>query len=118
MTRTAAAPPRSAPNPLAAPVLRALAASGLPTEEFAELAGPLGVTPKETIHAEGTLKLQHFRPLAESVYRVPVLIVTSLVVVMFMVLTDTRWSTSPTSSTWCRGRAWSSTSSGRASTST
>ncbi|MFN5155905.1 MAG: alpha/beta fold hydrolase, partial [Betaproteobacteria bacterium] len=79
MTRTAAARPRSAPNPLAAPVLRALAASGLPTEEFADLAGPLGVTPKETIHAEGTLKLQHFRPLAESVYRVPVLIVTSLV---------------------------------------
>ena len=61
------------------PVLRALAANGLPTEEFSRLAGPIGVTPKETIHAEGTLKLQHFRPQAESVYRVPVLIVTSLV---------------------------------------
>ena len=61
------------------PVLRALAASGLPTEEFSQMTGPLGATPKETIYAQGTLKLQHFKPLADSVYRVPVLIVTSLV---------------------------------------
>jgi polyhydroxyalkanoate synthase len=79
MTPTAQDPLRPAPHPASAPLLRALAASGRPAQPFAELAGPLGVTPKETIHAEGTLKLQHFRPLAESVYRVPVLIVTSLV---------------------------------------
>lgn len=63
------------PNPLQ----RSLAAMGLPTEDFSAMAGPLGMTPKETIFAQGTLKLQHFKPLADSVYRVPVLIVTSLV---------------------------------------
>jgi polyhydroxyalkanoate synthase subunit PhaC len=57
----------------------ALARMGIATEDFADMAGPLGVTPKDTIHARGTLKLHHYRPLAESVYRVPVLIVTSLV---------------------------------------
>ena len=52
---------------------------GLPAADFAGLAGPLGVTPKDTIFAQGTLKLHHFKPQADSVYRVPVLIVTSLV---------------------------------------
>ncbi len=58
---------------------RALARLGIAAEDFADMAGPLGVTPKETIHASGTLKLHHYEPLADSVYRVPVLIVTSLV---------------------------------------
>jgi polyhydroxyalkanoate synthase subunit PhaC len=58
---------------------RALARLGIEAEAFADMAGPLGVTRKETIHASGTLKLHHYTPLAESVYRVPVLIVTSLV---------------------------------------
>jgi polyhydroxyalkanoate synthase len=61
------------------PMQRALARLGIDAPDFADLAGPLGMTPKETIHASGTLKLHHYRPLAESVYRVPVLIVTSLV---------------------------------------
>lgn len=52
---------------------------GLPGEDFADMAGPLGTTPKETIHCHGTLKLHHFLPTTESVYRVPVLVVTSLV---------------------------------------
>src|SRR5258706_10860851 len=63
----------------ASPMQRSLAAMGLPTEEFTDMAGPLGVTPRETIHAQGTLKLHHYKPLVESVYRVPVLMVTSLV---------------------------------------
>jgi polyhydroxyalkanoate synthase subunit PhaC len=68
------------PSPtLPNPMQRALARAGLPADDFAALAGPLGVTPKETIHASGTLKLHHYRPLADSVYRVPVLVVTSLV---------------------------------------
>jgi polyhydroxyalkanoate synthase len=79
MAHNATAPLGTVPNPLAAPVQRALAASGLPTLEFADLSGPLGVTPKQTIYAQDTLKLHHFKPQAESVYRVPVLIVTSLV---------------------------------------
>ena len=72
------APSSSAALPLN-PLQRSLAAMGLPTQDFAEMVGRLGVTPKQTIYAQGTLKLQHFTPLADSVYRVPVLIVTSLV---------------------------------------
>ena len=71
----AVANPTRLPNPMQ----RALARMGIATEDFADMTGPLGVTPKETIHAHGTLKLHHYLPLAESVYRVPVLIVTSLV---------------------------------------
>jgi len=61
------------------PVQLALERMGLPAADFAAMAGPLGVTPKDTIHAQGTLKLHHFRPQCDSVYRTPVLIVTSLV---------------------------------------
>jgi polyhydroxyalkanoate synthase len=52
---------------------------GLPAEDFADIAGRVGVTPRETIFSQGTLKLHHFVPQADAVYRVPVLIVTSLV---------------------------------------
>ena len=72
-SRPAALP--SLPNP----VQRMLGRMGLPAADFAGLAGPLGVTPKDTIYAQGTLKLHHFRPQREEVYKVPVLIVTSLV---------------------------------------
>jgi polyhydroxyalkanoate synthase len=42
--------------------------------------GPaLGQTPKDTIYKRGTLSLYHYRPLADEVYRVPVLFVMSLV---------------------------------------
>ena len=61
------------------PMQRALARLGVDTQDFAELTGEIGVTPKETIHASGTLKLHHYRPLTDDVYRVPVLVVTSLV---------------------------------------
>lgn len=71
--RQAALP--SLPNP----VQTALERMGLPGTDFANLSGPLGVTPKDTIYAQGTLKLHHFKPICENVYRVPVLIVTSLV---------------------------------------
>lgn len=70
-----ATPSQALPNPMQ----RALARLGLAVDDHAATAGPLGVTPKETIHASGTLKLHHYRPLADSVYRVPVLVVTSLV---------------------------------------
>ncbi len=61
------------------PLQRALQRLGLPAQDYAEMVGPVGVTARETIHSRGTLKLQHYRSLADSVYRVPVLIVTSLV---------------------------------------
>jgi polyhydroxyalkanoate synthase len=52
---------------------------GIPGMDFANFTGQLGVTPKTTIDAQGTLKLHHFTPMCDEVYRVPVLIVTSLV---------------------------------------
>jgi polyhydroxyalkanoate synthase len=69
----------AAPLRLANPLQRALQRMGIPAQDYADIAGPLGVTPRETIHSRGTLKLHHYRPLVESVYRVPLLIVTSLV---------------------------------------
>ena len=39
----------------------------------------IGLTPKDTIYQRGTLSLNHYRPLAKEVYRVPVLFVMSLV---------------------------------------
>jgi polyhydroxyalkanoate synthase len=40
-------------------------------------AGPakVGLTPKTTVYARGTLQLYHYRPLSEELYRVPVLLV-------------------------------------------
>src|SRR5262245_1656813 len=44
--------------------------------EYFSTSGPtLGSTPKDIIHSRGTLSLYHYRPLADEVYRVPVLIV-------------------------------------------
>ena len=76
MSNASRAPSRpTLPNP----VQRTLERMGLPAADFANLTGPLGITPKDTIHADGTLKLHHFRPQVDAVYRTPVLIVTSLV---------------------------------------
>ena len=44
-----------------------------------DLTGELGVTPKDVIHTQGTLKLYRYRPLCDEVYRVPLLLVMSLV---------------------------------------
>jgi len=44
--------------------------------EYFQTSGPaLGSTAKDIIHSRGTLNLYHYRPLADEVYRVPVLIV-------------------------------------------
>ena len=40
---------------------------------------PVGLTPKDVIHRRGTLELHHYRPLAGEIYRVPVVLVMSLV---------------------------------------
>jgi polyhydroxyalkanoate synthase subunit PhaC len=61
------------------PMHRTLERMGLAGEDFADMAGALGTTPRETIYAQGTLKLHHYLPMEGSVYRTPVLIVTSLV---------------------------------------
>ena len=39
----------------------------------------VGVTPKDLVHTTGTLKLYHYRPVCDEIYRVPLLIVPSLV---------------------------------------
>lgn len=39
----------------------------------------VGLTPKDVIHSRGTLKLYHYRPMADEVYRVPVMLIMSLV---------------------------------------
>lgn len=44
-------------------------------EYFASAAPAVGLTPKDVIHQRGTLKLYHYRPQADELYRVPVLIV-------------------------------------------
>ena len=44
-----------------------------------DLTGELGATPKDVIHTQGTLKLYRYRPLCDEVYRVPLLLVMSLV---------------------------------------
>jgi polyhydroxyalkanoate synthase len=40
---------------------------------------PVGVTPKDVIYRRGTLELHHYRPLADEIYRVPLVLVMSLV---------------------------------------
>ena len=50
---------------------------GLPA--LTELSVEVGPTPKDLMHTRGTLKLYHYRPLSDEVYRVPVLFVMSLV---------------------------------------
>jgi polyhydroxyalkanoate synthase len=44
-----------------------------------ELTGELGVTPKDVVYSKGTLKLYRYRPLCDEIYRVPIVLVMSLV---------------------------------------
>ena len=44
--------------------------------EYFSSSGPaLGSTPRDLLHGRGTVNLYHYRPLADEVYRIPVLIV-------------------------------------------
>jgi len=40
---------------------------------------PVGATPKDVIYSRGTLRLYHYRPVTEDVYRVPLVFIMSLV---------------------------------------
>lgn len=40
---------------------------------------PVGITPKDVIYSRGTLRLYHYRPMTDEVYRVPLVFVMSLV---------------------------------------
>jgi polyhydroxyalkanoate synthase len=39
----------------------------------------VGLTPKDTIYRRGTLRLYHYRPQSDEIYRIPVLLIMSLV---------------------------------------
>src|SRR3990170_6333264 len=40
---------------------------------------PVGATPRDVIYSRGTLRLYHYRPMTDEVYRVPVVCVMSLI---------------------------------------
>src|SRR5947209_20544281 len=44
-------------------------------EYIASSAPAMGTTPKDLIHSRGTLNLYHYRPLADEIYRIPLLLV-------------------------------------------
>jgi polyhydroxyalkanoate synthase subunit PhaC len=40
---------------------------------------PMGATPKDVIYSRGTLQLYHYRPMTDEIYRIPVVLVMSLI---------------------------------------
>lgn len=56
-------------------VQRAIQRSIKGVEYFASSGPALGSTPKDIIHSKGTMNLYHYRPQADEIYRVPILIV-------------------------------------------
>lgn len=56
-------------------VQRAIQRSIKGVEYFGSTAPVLGTTAKDVLHSRGTMKLYHYRPLSDEVYRVPVLFV-------------------------------------------
>jgi polyhydroxyalkanoate synthase len=56
-------------------VQRAIQRSIKGVEYFGSAAPVLGNTPKDILHSRGTMKLYHYRPQADEIYRVPVLFV-------------------------------------------
>src|ERR1700743_2039040 len=65
----------SIPERIQSEVQRAIQRSIKGVEYFSTSGPALGSTPKDILHARGTMNLYHYRPLADEVYRVPVLIV-------------------------------------------
>ena len=56
-------------------VQRAIQRSIKGVEYFASSGPALGATPKDTLSSRGTMTLYHYRPMADEIYRVPILIV-------------------------------------------
>ena len=65
----------SIPERIQQEVQRAIMRSIKGVEYFTSSGPSLGVTPKDILSARGTMNLYHYRPLADEVYRVPILIV-------------------------------------------
>src|SRR3978361_1648562 len=65
----------SIPDRIQSEVQRAIQRS-IKGVEYISSSGPsLGSTPKDVLHTRGTMNLYHYRPLADEIYRVPILIV-------------------------------------------
>jgi polyhydroxyalkanoate synthase len=65
----------SIPDRIQSEVQRAIQRSIKGVEYFSTSGPALGTTPKDVLHSRGTMNLYHYRPLADEIYRVPILIV-------------------------------------------
>ena len=65
----------SIPERVQSEVQRAIQRSIKGVEYFSTSGPALGSTPKDVLHSRGTMKLYHYRPLSDEIYRVPILIV-------------------------------------------
>jgi polyhydroxyalkanoate synthase len=65
----------SIPDRIQSEVQRAIQRSIKGVEYFSTSGPALGSTPKDVLHSRGTMNLYHYRPLADEIYRVPILIV-------------------------------------------
>jgi polyhydroxyalkanoate synthase subunit PhaC len=65
----------SIPDRIQSEVQRAIQRSIKGVEYFASSGPTLGSTPKDILHTRGTMNLYHYRPMADEIYRVPILIV-------------------------------------------
>ena len=75
MTATAQHALSDIPGRIQSEIQRAIQRSIKGVEYFGSAAPVLGSTPKDALATRGTMNLYHYRPLADEVYRVPVLIV-------------------------------------------
>ena len=79
MTASATRDDASIESRVRAEVERAILRNVKGLEYFSTGDPAMGLTPRDPIYARGTLRLYRYRPLASEVYRVPVLLVMSLV---------------------------------------
>lgn len=75
MSSSAIPDPASIPERIQTEVQRAILRSIKGAEYFSTSGPALGSTPKDVLHTRGTMQLYHYRPLADEIYRVPILIV-------------------------------------------
>ena len=65
----------SIPERIQSEVQRAIQRSIKGVEYFSSSGPSLGSTPKDILAVRGTMNLYHYRPMADEIYRVPILIV-------------------------------------------
>src|SRR5213075_3300113 len=75
MSAPAALDMASIPDRIQSEVQRAIQRSIKGVEYFSTSGPTLGSTPKDVLLSRGTMNLYHYRPIADEIYRVPILIV-------------------------------------------